>query len=86
MSEEKKIEEITNVLKEEVRLSSEDPELNEKKFIPHPPPSTQDVNKSNDPEKSGANLIQVTKGDVFLNTLTPREQEREGKYHSFISG
>lgn len=77
MSEEKKIEEITNVLKEEVRLSSEDPELNEKKFIPHPPPSTQDVNKSNDPEKSGANLIQVTKGDVFLNTLTPREQERE---------
>lgn len=80
MSEEKKIEEITNILKEEVRLSSEDPELNEKKFIPHPPPSTGDVNKSNDPEKSGANLIQVTKGDVLLNTLTPREQEREGRY------
>lgn len=74
---EKKIEEITNVLKEEVRLSSEDPELNEKKFIPHPP-SNSDVNRSNDPEKSGANLIEITKGDVILNTLTPREQEKEG--------
>ncbi len=73
-----KIEEITNILKEEIRLSSEDHDLNKKKFIPQPP-SSQDVNRNKaDPEKSGANLIEITKGDILLNTLTPREQEKEG--------
>lgn len=76
-----KIEEITNILKEEVRLTSEDHDLNKKKFIPQPP-SNRDVNKKKtDPEKSGANLIEITKGDVLLNTLTPREQEKEGMLH-----
>lgn len=74
---EQKIEEITNVLKEVVVMSFEDRELQKKKFIPHPP--AEDFNKKKqDPEKAGANIIEITKGNVLLNTLTPREQEREG--------
>ncbi|GAA5795676.1 hypothetical protein HPULCUR_001038 [Helicostylum pulchrum] len=70
---EQKIEEITNVLKKVVGISSEDRELNKKKFIPHPP---SEDSRRIDPGKSAANLIEITKGDVVLNTLLPREQER----------
>lgn len=73
---EQKIEEITNVLKKVVGISSEDRELNKKKFIPHPP---SEDSRRIDPGKSAANLIEITKGDVVLNTLSPREQERAGK-------
>ena len=74
-----KIEEITNVLKQEIYLSDKDLEANPKKFIPQP--SSFDIKNSKaDPEKSGANLIEITKGEVLLNTLTPREQEKEGDY------
>lgn len=74
---EQRIEEITNVLKEAIVMSSEDRELRRKKFIPHPP--AEDFKKKRqDPEKASANLIAITKGEVVLNKLTPREQEREG--------
>jgi hypothetical protein len=82
---EQKIEEITNILKEQVGLSSalspaEDHHV--KKFIPHPP--SFDEIKRADPEKSGANLILITKGQVDVNTLTPREQEKEGKFVVYL--
>lgn len=74
---EQKIEEITNVLKEAVVMSSKDSELQRKKFIPHPP--TGDFEKKRqDPEKASANLIEIIKSDVAINTLTPRQQEKEG--------
>jgi hypothetical protein len=41
-------------------------------------PDSETKATKNDPEKSGANLINITKGEVLLNSLTPREQEREG--------
>ncbi|KAG2194717.1 hypothetical protein INT47_012088 [Mucor saturninus] len=73
---EQKIEQITNVLKEVVLMSSEDRELQRKKFIPHPPTGDSEK-KRRDPEKASANLIEIIKGDVAINTLTPRQQEKE---------
>lgn len=79
---EQKIEEITNILKEAVGISSEDRELNKKKFIPHPP--TEESKRKADPSNSAANLIEIIKGDVLLNRLTPREQEREGRGRIYL--
>jgi hypothetical protein len=75
---EHKIEETTNVLKDEsnpvLHLSSLDPIVISSKSTP----DSETKATKNDPEKSGANLINITKGEVLLNSLTPREQEREG--------
>ncbi|KAI9476175.1 MAG: hypothetical protein EXX96DRAFT_290639 [Benjaminiella poitrasii] len=70
---EQRIEEITDVLKQ-VNLSSIDRELLNGKFIPklHARES-----KAADLKKASANLIRIQKGDVTLNSMTPREQEKE---------
>jgi hypothetical protein len=75
---EQKIEEITNILKDEIKLSSRT-EIDKTKFLPKQPTEEELAKKRRDPEKSGANLIQIVKGDITANTLTPREQEKEGK-------
>ncbi|KAL9539782.1 hypothetical protein MBANPS3_010065 [Mucor bainieri] len=82
VKEEPRIEAITNILKDELHLTSHqiDRETNKRKFVPQKP-TEEEINKikAADPERFGANLIQIKKGQVNLNPLTPREQEKEGK-------
>ncbi|KAL7325330.1 hypothetical protein PS15p_207831 [Mucor circinelloides] len=85
--EEPKIESITNILKDELNLTSHqiDREKEKRKFVPQKP-TEEEINKikAADPERFGANLIQIKKGQVNLNPLTPREQEKEDE--SVIKG
>jgi hypothetical protein len=74
---EQKIEEITNILKDELKLPPK-PKIDKTKFLPKQLTEEELAKKRRDPEKSGANLIQVKKGNITVNNLTPREQEREG--------
>lgn len=81
--EEPKIEAITSILKDELNLTSQqiDREKERKKFVPQKP-TEEEMNKikAADPERFGANLIQIKKGQVNLNPLAPREQEKEGRF------
>lgn len=79
--EEPKIETITNILKDEFNVVSQiDREKEKNKFVPHKRTEEEiKIIKAADPERFGANLIQIKKGQVTLNSLTPREQEKEGK-------
>jgi len=81
--DEPKIEAITSILKDELNLTSQQMgrEKDKKKFVPQKP-TEEEMNKikAADPERFGANLIHIKKGQVNLNPLTPREQEKEGKF------
>ncbi|KAI7901486.1 uncharacterized protein BX663DRAFT_553275 [Cokeromyces recurvatus] len=81
---EQRIEEITNVLKH-VNLPSINRESFERKFIPKIP-TDEDLKRkrTTDLERASENLIQIKKEITALNTLSPREQEREDK--SIIEG
>lgn len=74
---EQKIEEITNILKDGLILPPKT-EIDKTKFLPREPTEEQLAKTRKDPGISGANLIQVNKGDIIANQLTPREQEKEG--------
>ncbi|CEP11632.1 hypothetical protein [Parasitella parasitica] len=77
--QEPKIEDITNILQDEFHLTFQsDREIQKKKFIPHTP-TEEEINKikAKDPERFGANLIQIKKRQIAVNQLTPREQEKE---------
>lgn len=70
---EQRIEEITSALREQVD------KLPEKQFIPRQLDklSSESNGKQYNLESSSANLI-ISKGETVINTLSPREQEREG--------
>lgn len=75
---EQKIQEITSILKDELNLTSTDQTKGRKKFIPQSPTLTEFAKKA-DPAYATANLIRIEKGEVEVNTLSPRQQEKEGK-------
>lgn len=70
---EQRIEEITSALKEQVD------KIPERQFIPRQLDklSSESNGKQYNLESSSANLI-ISKGETVINTLSPREQEREG--------
>ncbi|RCH79895.1 hypothetical protein CU097_001700, partial [Rhizopus azygosporus] len=69
---EQRIEEITSALKEQVD------KIPERQFIPRQLDklSSESNGKQYNLESSSANLI-ISKGETVINTLSPREQERE---------
>lgn len=76
---EQRIEEITSALKEQVD------KIPERQFIPRQLDklSSEANGKQHNLESSSANLI-ISKGETVINTLSPREQEREGNIISAL--
>lgn len=74
-----KVQEITSILQDELTLTSFDQVKERKKFIPQSPTLAEFAKKKADPAYASANLIHIDKGEVEENTLSPRQQEKEGK-------
>jgi hypothetical protein len=74
-----KVQEITSILKDELSLTTFDQVKERKKFIPQSPTLAEFAKKKADPAYASANLIHIEKGEVEVNTLSPRQQEKEGK-------